>query len=74
MGRSAGAWVGLSLLLFPVGSAAALILLGWLGEDVWFAHAIHVDDDEIRKFAATGCGTRALALSNFFSRRCTLYK
>ena len=30
--------------------------LGWLGDDVWFAHAIHVDDDEIRKFAATGCG------------------
>ena len=26
--------------------------LGWLGDDVWFAHAIHVDDDEIRKFAA----------------------
>jgi hypothetical protein len=20
---------------------------GWLGDDVWFAHAIHVDDDEI---------------------------
>jgi hypothetical protein len=27
MGRSVGAWVGLSVLLFPVGSAAALILL-----------------------------------------------
>ena len=27
MGRSVGAWVGLSLLLFPVGSAAAMILL-----------------------------------------------
>ena len=26
--------------------------LGWLGDDVWFAHAIHVDDDEIRQFAA----------------------
>ena len=30
--------------------------LGWLGDDVWFAHAIHVDDDEIRQFAATGVG------------------
>jgi len=27
MGRSAAGWVGLSVLLFPVGSAAALILL-----------------------------------------------
>jgi cytosine/adenosine deaminase-related metal-dependent hydrolase len=38
--------------------------LGWLGEDVWFAHAIHVDDDEIRKFAATGCGTAHCPCSN----------
>ena len=30
--------------------------LGWLGDDVWFAHAIHVDDDEIRRFAAGGVG------------------
>ncbi|MEM9107638.1 MAG: 8-oxoguanine deaminase, partial [Pseudomonadota bacterium] len=30
--------------------------LGWLGEDVWFAHAIHVDDEEIAKFAQNGCG------------------
>jgi len=27
---------------------------GWLGDDVWFAHAIHVDDDEIKKFVQTG--------------------
>lgn len=38
--------------------------LGWLGEDVWFAHAIHVDDDEIRKFAATGCGMAHCPCSN----------
>src|SRR6478672_7568304 len=38
--------------------------LGWLGEDVWFAHAIHVDDDEIRKFAATGCGAAHCPCSN----------
>ncbi len=29
MGRSAASWVSLSLVLFPVGSAAALILLNW---------------------------------------------
>ena len=28
----------------------------WLGDDVWFAHAVHVDDDEVRQFARTGCG------------------
>jgi len=38
--------------------------LGWLGEDVWFAHAIHVDDDEIKKFAATGCGAAHCPCSN----------
>jgi predicted ABC-type exoprotein transport system permease subunit len=30
MGRSVRAWVGLAVLLFPVGGAAALVLLGWL--------------------------------------------
>lgn len=30
MQRSVAGWVGLSVLLFPVGSVGALILLGWL--------------------------------------------
>ncbi len=38
--------------------------LGWLGDDVWFAHAIHVDDDEIKKFAQTGCGAAHCPCSN----------
>jgi len=38
--------------------------LGWLGDDVWFAHAIHVDDDEIRKFAQAGCGAAHCPCSN----------
>jgi len=29
LGRSVAAWVGLAVLLFPVGGAAALVLLGW---------------------------------------------
>jgi hypothetical protein len=33
MQRSVAGWVGLSVLLFPVGSAAALILLSWLGDE-----------------------------------------
>lgn len=38
--------------------------LDWLGEDVWFAHAVHVDADEIRQFAATGCGVAHCPSSN----------
>ncbi len=30
-GRNAAGWVALSVLLFPIGSAAALVLLGWQG-------------------------------------------
>lgn len=33
LGRSVPGWVALSLLLFPVGSAASLILLGWFREE-----------------------------------------
>lgn len=29
LGRSVAHWVGLAVLLFPVGGAAALVLLGW---------------------------------------------
>ncbi|MCP5000257.1 MAG: 8-oxoguanine deaminase [Hyphomicrobiales bacterium] len=38
--------------------------LGWLGDDVWFAHAIHVDDEEIAKFAHNGCGAAHCPCSN----------
>ena len=33
MGRSVGGWVAMSLLLFPVGSAAALILLSFFSAE-----------------------------------------
>lgn len=32
LGRSVSGWVALSVLLFPIGSAAALVLLSWLDE------------------------------------------
>ena len=38
--------------------------MGWLGDDVWFAHAVHVDDDEIRRFAGTGVGVAHCPSSN----------
>lgn len=33
MGRPAVGWMAMSVLLFPVGSAAALMLLGWMLHD-----------------------------------------
>lgn len=38
--------------------------LDWTGPDVWFAHAIHVDDNEIRLFSQTGCGAAHCPCSN----------
>ncbi len=38
--------------------------MGWLGDDVWFAHAVHVNDDEIRDFARTGAGVAHCPCSN----------
>jgi 8-oxoguanine deaminase len=38
--------------------------MGWLGDDVWFAHAVHVDDDEIRRLAGTGVGVAHCPCSN----------
>ncbi len=36
--------------------------LGWIGEDVWFAHVIHVDKDEIKRLK--GCGVAHCPSSN----------
>ena len=38
--------------------------LGWLGDDVWFAHAVHVNDAEIRSMAQTGTGAAHCPCSN----------
>jgi 8-oxoguanine deaminase len=38
--------------------------LGWLADDVWFAHAIHVNGAEISKFAMAGCGMAHCPCSN----------
>jgi len=32
--------------------------LDWLGPDVWWAHCVHLNDDEISLLAATGTGWR----------------
>lgn len=38
--------------------------LGWIGEDVWFAHAIHLSDDEIRRLGQTRTGVAHCPVSN----------
>jgi len=38
--------------------------LGWMDRDVWFAHAIHVNDDEISEFARAGVGVAHCPCSN----------
>lgn len=38
--------------------------LGWLGDDVWYAHGIHINDEELRLMAATGTGIAHCPNSN----------
>jgi cytosine/adenosine deaminase-related metal-dependent hydrolase len=39
--------------------------LGWLGRDVWMAHCVHLNDDEVRLFAETGTAVAHCPTSNF---------
>ncbi|MGC9520558.1 MAG: 8-oxoguanine deaminase [Anaerolineae bacterium] len=45
----------------PVGYAEAL---GWLGDDVWFAHGVHVNPQELAQLAATHTGVAHCPSSN----------
>jgi 8-oxoguanine deaminase len=38
--------------------------LNWLGNDVWFAHSVHVNKEEIKVYAETGCGVAHCPTSN----------
>ncbi|MEU8634284.1 8-oxoguanine deaminase [Amycolatopsis sp. NPDC048633] len=38
--------------------------LGWLADDVWLAHTIHLAPDAIRRFGATGTGSAHCPTSN----------
>ncbi len=38
--------------------------LGWLGRDVWFAHGIHFNGDELKLLAQTGTGVAHCPISN----------
>lgn len=49
---------------FGVGPTDYLDSVGWLGDDVWMAHCVHLDDTDIAKFAATGTGVAHCPSSN----------
>jgi cytosine/adenosine deaminase-related metal-dependent hydrolase len=38
--------------------------VGWLGDDVWFAHCVHLNEKEIDLFAETGTGVAHCPVSN----------
>lgn len=38
--------------------------LGWVGPDVWFAHGIHFNDEELKLLARTGTGVAHCPISN----------
>jgi 8-oxoguanine deaminase len=38
--------------------------LGWVGEDVWFAHMVHPNGDEIQRLGSTGTGIAHCPSSN----------
>jgi cytosine/adenosine deaminase-related metal-dependent hydrolase len=38
--------------------------LGWLGEDVWLAHCVHLDKPAVKRFAATGTSVAHCPSSN----------
>ncbi len=38
--------------------------LGWLGDDVWLAHAVHLDDAAVARLGATGTGVAHCPSSN----------
>jgi cytosine/adenosine deaminase-related metal-dependent hydrolase len=38
--------------------------LGWLGDDVWLAHCVHLNEDEVKRFGETGTGVAHCPSSN----------
>jgi len=44
--------------------AAYMQSLDWIGQDVWFAHSVYVNQEEINLYADTGCGVAHCPTSN----------
>jgi cytosine/adenosine deaminase-related metal-dependent hydrolase len=49
---------------FGVRPVGYLDELGWLGDDVWLAHCVHLDGDEVTKFGRTATGVAHCPSSN----------
>ncbi|MFE7562477.1 8-oxoguanine deaminase [Kitasatospora sp. NPDC057500] len=49
---------------FGMGPTDYFESVGWLGEDVWMAHCVHLSDSDIAKFAGTGTGVAHCPSSN----------
>jgi cytosine/adenosine deaminase-related metal-dependent hydrolase len=52
------------LELFGVRPVEYLERVGWLGDDVWLAHCVHLNEHEIRRFGETGTGVAHCPSSN----------
>ncbi len=52
------------LAKFGARPVALMGQLDWLGSDVWFAHSVHVNQDEIKHYATSGCGVAHCPTSN----------
>ncbi|MFC7864155.1 8-oxoguanine deaminase [Streptomyces murinus] len=50
--------------LFGMGPTDYFESTGWLGEDVWMAHCVHMNDSDIAAFARTGTGVAHCPSSN----------
>jgi cytosine/adenosine deaminase-related metal-dependent hydrolase len=50
--------------LFGMGPTDYFESTGWLGEDVWMAHCVHLNDADIGTFARTGTGVAHCPSSN----------
>jgi cytosine/adenosine deaminase-related metal-dependent hydrolase len=52
------------LELFGVRPVEYLEQLGWLGDDVWLAHCVHLNEHEVRRFGETATGVAHCPSSN----------
>ncbi len=53
-----------TLSRFGMRPLAYMESLGWIGPDVWYAHGIHFNDEELKLLASTGTGVAHCPVSN----------
>ncbi len=52
------------LQMFGLKPVAYMQSVDWIGDDVWFAHSVHVNQEEIDLYAKHGCGVAHCPCSN----------